>query len=218
ALPVLPGRRPALRAGGGQREALGATVRGAGPRRLAARPALPQQRRPRREPRGSLRPDGGAVRQGACQPLAAAVRQGRRAGGTDELGGPGAGTSDRACARHAGGDRRHPDGRQPDEAVRLAAAAGAAAAAPGPAQRRNRPGLRFLAAVAAVRGGDPVIGRLAPPWDGLLLDARLATLRDDLGAYGAIDDGVLAWKEGLIAWAGPRAELPGEPEALARRV
>jgi imidazolonepropionase len=63
-----------------------------------------------------------------------------------------------------------------------------------------------------------VIGRLAPPWDGLLLDARLATLRDDLGAYGAIDDGVLAWKEGLIAWAGPRAELPGEPEALARRV
>src|SRR5690606_16477799 len=68
------------------------------------------------------------------------------------------------------------------------------------------------------RGGDPVIGRLAPPWDGLLLDARLATLRDDLGAYGAIDDGVLAWKEGLIAWAGPRAELPGEPEARARRV
>src|SRR5690606_8188098 len=163
-------------------------------------------------------PDGGAVRQGACQPLAAAVRQGRRAGGTDQLGAPGAGASDRACARHAGGDRRHPDGRQPDEAVRLAAAAGAATAAPGPAQRRDRPGLRFLAAVAAVRGGDPVIGRLAPPWDGLLLDARLATLRDDLGAYGAIDDGVLAWKEGLIAWAGPRAELPGEPEALARRV
>ncbi|KAA2285805.1 imidazolonepropionase [Arenimonas fontis] len=63
-----------------------------------------------------------------------------------------------------------------------------------------------------------MIGRLAPPWDGLLLDARLATLRDDLGAYGAIEDGVLAWKEGLIAWAGPRAELPGEPEALARRV
>ena len=63
-----------------------------------------------------------------------------------------------------------------------------------------------------------MIGRLAPPWDGLLLDARLATLRDDLGAYGAIDDGALAWKEGLIAWAGPRAELPGEPEALARRV
>jgi imidazolonepropionase len=63
-----------------------------------------------------------------------------------------------------------------------------------------------------------VIGRLAPPWDRLLLDARLATLRDDLGAYGAIEHGALAWKDGLIAWAGPRSELPGEPAALATRV
>lgn len=63
-----------------------------------------------------------------------------------------------------------------------------------------------------------MIGRLAPPWDRLLLDARLATLRDDLGAYGAIQDGALAWKDGLIAYAGPRSELPGEPAALAARV
>jgi imidazolonepropionase len=63
-----------------------------------------------------------------------------------------------------------------------------------------------------------LIGRLAPPWDRLLLDARLATLRDDLGAYGSIDDGVLAWKDGLITYAGPRSELPGEPAALAARV
>lgn len=63
-----------------------------------------------------------------------------------------------------------------------------------------------------------MIGRLAPPWDRLLLDARLATLRDDLGAYGAIEDGALAWKEGLIAFAGPASELPGEPAALAARV
>ncbi len=63
-----------------------------------------------------------------------------------------------------------------------------------------------------------MIGRLAPPWDRLLLDARLATLRDDLGAYGSIDDGVLAWKDGLITYAGPRSELPGEPAALAARV
>ena len=48
-----------------------------------------------------------------------------------------------------------------------------------------------------------------PPWDRLLLDARLATLRDDLGAYGVIEDGALAWKDGLIAFAGPRGELPG---------
>ena len=63
-----------------------------------------------------------------------------------------------------------------------------------------------------------MIGRLAPPWDRLLLDARLATLRDDLGAYGTIDDGALAWKDGLITYAGPRSELPGEPAQLAARV
>ena len=63
-----------------------------------------------------------------------------------------------------------------------------------------------------------MIGRLAPPWDRLLLDARLATLRDDLGAYGAIEDAAIAWKDGLIAWAGPRADLPGEPAQLATRV
>ncbi|HBD20076.1 MAG TPA: imidazolonepropionase [Arenimonas sp.] len=62
------------------------------------------------------------------------------------------------------------------------------------------------------------MGRLAPPWDRLLLDARLATLRDDLGAYGVIEDAALAWKDGLIAFAGPRGELPGEPAALAARV
>ncbi|WP_374472857.1 imidazolonepropionase [Arenimonas sp.] len=63
-----------------------------------------------------------------------------------------------------------------------------------------------------------MIGRLAPPWDRLLLDARLATLRNDLGAYGVIEDAALAWKDGLIAFAGPRGELPGEPAALAARV
>ena len=63
-----------------------------------------------------------------------------------------------------------------------------------------------------------MIGRLAPPWDKLLLDARLVTLRDDLGAWGAIEDGALAWKHGLLAYAGPRADLPGEPTALADRV
>ncbi|WP_290889204.1 imidazolonepropionase [Arenimonas sp.] len=63
-----------------------------------------------------------------------------------------------------------------------------------------------------------MIGRLAPPWDKLLVDARLVTLRDDLGAWGAIEDGALAWKHGLLAYAGPRADLPGEPAALAARI
>ena len=47
-----------------------------------------------------------------------------------------------------------------------------------------------------------MIGRLAPPWDKLLLDARLVTLRDDLGAWGVIEDAALAWKNGRIAFAG----------------
>jgi len=71
---------------------------------------------------------------------------------------------------------------------------------------------------AARRRGAPLIGRLAPPWDRLLLDARLATLRDDLGAYGVIENGALGWKDGLITYAGPRSELPGEPADLAVRV
>jgi imidazolonepropionase len=53
-------------------------------------------------------------------------------------------------------------------------------------------------------------------WDGLLLDAKLATLRDDVGAaYGAIEDGALGWRDGRIVFAGPRADLGGDPEALA---
>ena len=63
-----------------------------------------------------------------------------------------------------------------------------------------------------------MIGRLAPPWDRLLLDARLATLRDDLGAYGVIEDAALAWKDGMLAFAGPAGELPGEAASLAARV
>jgi imidazolonepropionase len=56
-------------------------------------------------------------------------------------------------------------------------------------------------------------------WDGLLLDARLATLRDDLGApYGAIEAGALGWKDGRITYAGPVDGLPDAPEALARKI
>src|SRR5690606_26019054 len=42
-----------------------------------------------------------------------------------------------------------------------------------------------------------------PHWDGLLLDARLATLDGD--GYGLVEDGALAWKDGRIAFAGARA-------------
>jgi imidazolonepropionase len=57
-----------------------------------------------------------------------------------------------------------------------------------------------------------------PPWDHMLVDCRLATLRDDGGPYGAIEDAALAWKDGVIAFAGPQAELPDRPDALAATV
>jgi imidazolonepropionase len=55
-------------------------------------------------------------------------------------------------------------------------------------------------------------------WDGLLVDARLATLRQDLGAYGAIEDAAIGWKDGVITFAGLMAELPGKPEQLATHI
>ena len=57
-----------------------------------------------------------------------------------------------------------------------------------------------------------------PPWDGLLLDARLATLDDNGVAYGLVEHGALAWKDGLLAFVGARAELPDAPERLAAKV
>jgi len=54
-------------------------------------------------------------------------------------------------------------------------------------------------------------------WDGLILDANLATLQGEAG-YGAIADAALGWKDGRIVFAGPQAELPGTPDALAAEV
>lgn len=62
-------------------------------------------------------------------------------------------------------------------------------------------------------------GHAEPRWDGLLLEARLATMRDDLGVpYGAIDDAALGWKDGRIVFAGAASDLPGAPDALAMQV
>lgn len=55
-----------------------------------------------------------------------------------------------------------------------------------------------------------------PRWDGLILGA-LATLDGDVG-YGAIPDGALGWKDGLLTYAGPRSGLPDAPKALASTV
>ena len=49
------------------------------------------------------------------------------------------------------------------------------------------------------------------PWDLLLTDARIATMRaGGGGAYGAIGDGALAIRDGAIAWVGPRSDLPAQ--------
>lgn len=56
-------------------------------------------------------------------------------------------------------------------------------------------------------------------WDLLWTDLRLATLDPALSSlWGAIDDGALAVENGRIAWIGRRADLPGGPRSLARRV
>lgn len=54
-------------------------------------------------------------------------------------------------------------------------------------------------------------------WDTLWIDAHLATMTPG-APYGAIPDGAVAAKDGVIAWIGPQMALPGAPETLAREV
>jgi imidazolonepropionase len=51
-------------------------------------------------------------------------------------------------------------------------------------------------------------------FDGIAVGATLATLDADAG-YGLVEDGALAWKDGLLAYVGPRAGLPADPASLA---
>jgi imidazolonepropionase len=53
-------------------------------------------------------------------------------------------------------------------------------------------------------------------FDTLLLGASLATLDGD--DYGAIEDGAIGWRDGILAFVGPRASLPAAPETLADEV
>jgi imidazolonepropionase len=57
-----------------------------------------------------------------------------------------------------------------------------------------------------------------PAWDRLLLDCRLATMTDNGAAYGAIENAALAWKDGIIAFAGPQSALPGKRQDIAAQV
>ncbi len=55
-------------------------------------------------------------------------------------------------------------------------------------------------------------------WDHLWINARLATMREGGGAYGAIENAAFGDKGGRIVFAGPMSELPDKPDALATRV
>ncbi|MGJ7901884.1 imidazolonepropionase [Lysobacter sp. 1R34A] len=54
-------------------------------------------------------------------------------------------------------------------------------------------------------------------YDGLIVGASLATL-DAAQGYGEIADAVLAWRDGRIAYAGPRSALGADPGGLADTV
>jgi len=56
------------------------------------------------------------------------------------------------------------------------------------------------------------------PWDGLLLDCRLATLTDNGQPYGRIENAALGWKDGKITFSAPQGQLPDKPDVLAARV
>jgi len=59
---------------------------------------------------------------------------------------------------------------------------------------------------------------MKPDWDGLLLDARLATMQDGGASCGLLDDAALAWKDGTIVFAGPRSALPADARGRAAQV
>jgi len=55
------------------------------------------------------------------------------------------------------------------------------------------------------------------PWDAVWTNARLATMAEGGGPYGAVEDGALALRDGTIAWLGPAAALPADgrgPETI----
>lgn len=56
------------------------------------------------------------------------------------------------------------------------------------------------------------------PWDTLLLDCHLATMSASDDAYGEIDHGAIAWKDGVLTFVGTQASLPGDPHELATHV
>ncbi len=52
-------------------------------------------------------------------------------------------------------------------------------------------------------------------WETLWYNARIATMAHGGAPYGAIEDGAIAARDGVIAWIGTRGELDDAPERLA---
>lgn len=61
-------------------------------------------------------------------------------------------------------------------------------------------------------------GSSDPPWDQLWTDCHVATLAAAEDPYGIILHGAVATWQGRLAWIGKATELPGPPDALAKRV
>ncbi|MCF7221250.1 imidazolonepropionase [Marilutibacter chinensis] len=57
----------------------------------------------------------------------------------------------------------------------------------------------------------------AARWDGLITGVSLATL-DGADGYGEIRDAALGWRDGRLAYVGPRDALPGREDTLADEV
>jgi imidazolonepropionase len=57
----------------------------------------------------------------------------------------------------------------------------------------------------------------ASRFDGIVVGATLVTLDTDAG-YGLIEDGALGWKDGMLAYVGPRAGLPADLASIAGEV
>lgn len=55
-------------------------------------------------------------------------------------------------------------------------------------------------------------------WDSLWINARLATMVAGATPYGAIEDGALGIKDGVLVYCGTAADLPDRPGSLARGV
>ena len=54
---------------------------------------------------------------------------------------------------------------------------------------------------------------MAERFDRIWLNARLATVREDMPGLGVIEDGLIAARDGRIAFAGSRSDFPSGADA-----